>query len=172
MTIHATPYGKILDAFWQELEGDANFSVLVKPANRIKYNLESDRNPVKGAIATADLPELAIVPQTSNGNLHFTSNASELSVDFQFILNTGDYRYSANVAPLQWLLVCKIAAWKSFLYALTWKGKGFVKAVDFTQGQVGESDPNRNRSIRGWTVLITCRIRCVFNTADMVYSET
>lgn len=165
------PFTKTLDALWTLFEADAQFTGRVAEGNRVKYNTTDDRNPLKDAIATADLPEVAIVFDGGNMNLFDTSSSSKIVCNFRLIVNTGDFRVNEFASVINWIVLCNLAKWKTTLAALTWKGEHFIKRVSVVDLTVGESNPERNRNIKGWVTIWQCQIDMHFTTSNLVFAE-
>lgn len=165
------PFVKVFNALWDLLEADPEFTARVPIGNRVKYNIADDRQPLKQDITTQDLPEVAIVFTTGSTNIPDTSSSSKIIGNYQLIVNTGDYRINEFMNVLNWIVVCNFARWREVLLSLTWKDQAFITRVSPVNITMGESDPQRNRGIKGWTTLWAVEIEMHFKTSNLVFSE-
>lgn len=165
------PFSLLFNALW-DLAESPSMETLVKPGNRIKFNLETTRDPQKTEVMDADLPELVLMVESASGNIHANSNQSSLEREYAFWLSTGDFRTNYRLHPVEWALYCAMADWKSVLGALTWRDKKFVKKLDFVGGTTGISNQQLNRGITGWSSIWRCRITMYFETSDLMTSRS
>lgn len=165
------PFELTFDALWSLGEASVPLKELVKIGNRIKFNTNNS-DPVKQNVQTADLPELILVSQGGTPNLHATSCTSEMIRRYAWLVSTGDLRINHLSNPLGWAIFCAMTNWKIHLASLEWQNKRFIKAANLTDVTEGDSDPERNRGIKGWSALWVCEIRMVFTTTDLkVYNS-
>jgi hypothetical protein len=150
------------------LEARADFVGLVREGNRIRFDSSSDRSPIKGNVSTADLPEVILTSVGGTLNLIDTSSTSKVTRIYQFIISTGDLRLSEYLLPVEWAIFRAMANWRTELTALEWNGRRFVKHLRVTTGSEGESNPELNRGIKGWSALWTIEVDMHFVTNDLV----
>ncbi len=160
-----TPYSKVYDAIWALLEASPDFTALFPEGNRIKFNSADDRAPIKQSVQTGDLPEVMLIVAGGELNLRNTSSTTKSVLNYQVVVNTGDFRLSEYVLPINWLVTCIANQWCSALTALTWRAKTFVKVVRITTNTIGESNEQRNRGIKGFSTLINFEVEMHFETA-------
>lgn len=163
----ANPFTLVYDALWALVEAHPSFTEMVKAGNRIKYNIPDDRDPLKASILTGDLPEVVLVGRTTSGNVMNTSNTSMVTRSYEFLVSTGDFRYTELLAQIEWQLFTATTGWREKLAALEWKNKRFVKRVNMTGSTMGASDPERNRKIRGWSCAWGVEVEMHFQTTDL-----
>jgi hypothetical protein len=171
MIVVSNPFTMVYAAIWRMIEDWPDLDELIKPGNRIKYDSPVVRSPFKEKISTADLPELALVADTVNCNTHQTCSTSRCTRRYSFMLSTGDYRYSALMAQLEWMLFATTHDWKSRLGKLVWpEGSDwhFCKRYDTPDASVGESNPDLNRNIRGWAAVWSFEVEMHFRRADIL----
>lgn len=162
------PFSMLFDAFWEMAEASVPLMELVKEGNRIKFNT-SDRDPIKSEIAAADLPELVLSTEGSTEvNLHRTSCSTSIQRQYSWIIATGDKRVKAYLYPVEFALMCAMANWKNTIGALTWQGQDFVKSAQLIGVTEGQSDPNANRGIMGWSTIWRCQVDMHFTTASLL----
>jgi len=169
---YPNPFTKVLEQLWTLLEADTQFTDRIPPANRVKYDSTTDNNPIKQIVATADLPEFAVAFGGAAINLFDSSSSTKVVSRWMFVINTGDWRVNEFAQVLNWIVLCNLRQWKTGLGALTWKGETFVKRVHILDLASGESDPNRNRQIKGWTSVFNLEIEMHFKTTNLVFSES
>jgi hypothetical protein len=167
------PFDQVFSALWTLAEASRPLKELVKVGNRIKFNQDDSRDPLKQQVADADLSELIL---TSEGitaiNMHATSCSSMIARQYSWMITTGDYRISYRLNPLEWALYCAMTDWKSVLGSLKWNDYDFVKDMNFVSASEGLSDATRNRGIKGWSALWSCNVKMHFKTADLQLFNT
>jgi hypothetical protein len=162
------PFSLTFDALWNLVDSAPVFADLVLLKNRVKYNLETDRDPMKDKVSVADLPELTLVTTgVGSVNLHHSSCTSAFTRQYSWILATGDWRVNYKLFPVEFALACAMSNWRSVLSSLTWNGQTFIKRVDLTSAVNGESDSRRNRGIKGWTAIWSGEVQMVFKTSAL-----
>jgi hypothetical protein len=171
MASNPNPFSKVIDALWTLLEADVNFTDLVKTANRVKYNSETIRDPIKQNVAPADMPEVAIVYSGGPQNLFDTSSSTKLVASFDIIVNTGDYRLTEFAMKLEWIILNNLVQWRTVMAALEWRGENYVKRVTISSNVTGETIAARNRGLKGWTVVKTLDVEMHFKTTNVVFSD-
>jgi hypothetical protein len=172
MATAENPLTKLYTAIWTLLEDDNDLAEIVEVGNCVKYDSDTDRNPLKEQVATSDLPEVVLLFDGAAVNLHNTSSSSRILARYQLVINAGDYRLNVVANQINWLIICNFARWQSTLTELKWKNLPFVKCVRLNNAQVGESDPQRNRQIRGWVTIWQAEIECHIKTSDLVFTES
>jgi hypothetical protein len=165
------PLTKIYLAIWELLNASPEFAEAVRVGNQVSYMREDNRDPLKQSVATADLPEVALVQNGIDCNLFNTSSGTKFVVEYALIINTGDFRLGETTSLLNWVAVCQFAKWKDYLAALTWKGKTFLKVCRLLNAKTGQSDPNRNRQINGFTTVWVISCECHITTSDLSVTE-
>lgn len=166
------PFQLVFDALWALVDGSVPLTALVKPGNKIRFNVTDDRDPIKTRVGDADLPELILTTEGSTElNIHSTSNTSHIYRQYAWLLSTGDQRLNYRLFPVQWALFCAMTNWGNVLSVLEWPattGKKFVKSVNYISATEGQSDADRNRGIEGWSSLWRCEVKMYFATADLL----
>lgn len=165
------PFNLVFDAIWALFESSSEFEALVKPGNKIKYNLAENRDTIKQTVTTADLPEVALVNSGFNINLFDSSSSTKVVARYSLIANTGDFRLNKLMNDLNWIVLVNLKDWRTVLTALTWHGASFVKRVGIVDLTVGESNPDRNRQIKGWVSVWQIEIEMHFQTSTLTYAE-
>lgn len=162
------PFSMIYEALWQILEDSPDFSVRVKPGNRVKFIGKLDRLPEKDEILTADLPEVRVIPAGGTPHLQRTSNSSSCLKRFVIQVATGDRRVDASLFPVEWAVYKALTDWTNILTALEWQGNTFVnlaRPMEITE-DIGLI--NLERGISGWVTVFACEIHMWFKTSDLV----
>lgn len=150
------PLTQIYDGIWKLVEDFQLFADTVRVGNRISL-ADSSRYPYKESVSTKDLPEVILHPSGGQCFLHDDSDTSRFVRYFQFLISTGDMRVDHLHFPLQWHVIRAISDWKSSIGGLTWKEHPFLYNMDIPDTTEGESDPERNRNIEGWSSIVQIR---------------
>jgi len=171
MTIPHNPFTLVYDRLWTLLEAETTLATMIKPGNRLKFNSETNRNPLKESIASADMPEMLILAPGCDVNLFNSSTSSLFDMDYSIVVNTGDFRLTAIALQISWLVYCQAVKWRSELTSLQWCGDSFVKNVQFNNVSVGESIAERNRGINGFTEVLKVQVQMYLKTSNIVPIE-
>ena len=147
---------------------------LIKVGNRVTYGSlkETDRSTIKESVTTADTPELILVDEGGQLNPHANSSGGQFMQNFGIYVSTGDYRYCTLASVINWYVWCNIINWKTVLGGLTWNGAPFVKGLQTIPVQIRESNPERNRNLKGWNCIWRIQIELRIQDAYLVYTET
>jgi len=176
------PFSQVFNALWQLIDNckplngytippgapgaNAVVPALVMPGNKIKFNLPTDRDPIKNSAQDADYPELLLVPTgVIETNLTNSSCTTKVSRQYSWWLTTGDFRTNYRLFPVQWAVVCAMADFSTVLSPLTYDGELFVKRVQVGSAVEGVNDQRLNRNIRGWSSIWSC-------TVDMYFKQS
>lgn len=161
-TFDETPFDQVYTALWSLVEGRAAFDSLVKVGNRVRFDDLKTRNPLKEQIITNDLPELLLTTSGGTFNVHATSSSASCTRRYQWVLSTGDRRLRAGLLAVEWELFRAMVDWKSQLGSLQFSGQNFVKSCELVDLTEGESDPDRNRGIEGWSAVWAADVTMYF----------
>lgn len=165
------PFNKVYSSIWDLLNSEAAFTDLVAVSNCVRFDSETDRAPIKENVQTSDLPEVVLQVAEILTNLRATSSSSRFVMNFDLICNAGDYRLNEVAANLNWVTVCCLARWCETITALTWHGAPFVTNVSLDNAKIGESDPRRNRGIRGWVTIWRIAVELNIKTSFLTVTE-
>lgn len=149
-------------------EGHPRFRELVRVGNRIGFDDQDDRDPLKSVVADADLPEAVLEVQTAMVKMHSTSSTSSMTQQFAWLISTGDQRVTDRLLEVEWTIFVGMLDWQRVLGALRWHGKSFCKRTDIVSCSAGLSDPARNRGIKGWSAIWRCEVEMHFATKDLL----
>jgi hypothetical protein len=119
-------------------------------------------------VSTSDLPEVTLVANQSQANLHGTSSSSKLVYGYEWWIATGDVSVIRGILPVSWAVWCAMASWKDVVGALKWKGKTFCKRFDFVNQSLLLTDSEKNRGIRGFSSIWGCEVEMWFGTNDLI----
>lgn len=158
------PLNLIHEAAWTAAEADTELSTLVLPGNRVKFD---ERSAVKKNIQDADLPELIFIPRSGIGNFSATSSTVSFEMTFDWLISTGDFRVNHRLYPVLWALYRSMAIFQGTAGGIQYKSKKFINGVFFQNASVGESDPERNRGISGFSSIFSLMIRMSFNKGEL-----
>lgn len=161
------PFTQVFNKLWDLAEASPTLSDMVRPGNRIKYNQQAQRDPIKENVQAADLPELVLAIDSGTGNLHSTSCSSKIVRQYVWMITSGDYRVNFTILPVEWALICSMNDWVHDLGELTWNNDHFVKRLDVVGLASGLSNPDQNRNIRGWSSLVRIEVEMHFSSAKM-----
>jgi hypothetical protein len=166
------PFSMVYTALWEMMEARDAFKSLVLLKNRIKFDSETDRDPIKTNVATADLPEVMLLTNGINEiNLYDSSSGSMVVRQYSWMISTGDYRLTEFLLPVEFELFRGMLDWQTKLTALQWCNREFVKRCNYVAASEGFSDPEANRNIEGWSSLWQCEVEMHFVTADLRNTE-
>ena len=157
------PFVQTYEALWAMALSHAPLAALVKPGNRVKLDKPL---PVKEQIATADLPELRLVPINAVPHLQRTSNGSSFTQIYEWQVASGSQEIT-NLQGIEWELYCAMAKWATVLQALTWNGKTFVRLARPQTINQGVFERDLNRGIQGWSAIWACEVEMWFDTSDL-----
>ena len=160
------PFDMVYDALWQMLLSHPVFERDVKTGNRVRYDIKTDRDPMKDTIAAGDLPEVVLASDTVSGNLMQTSSTSMVTKRFSVLVSTGDFR-APILTSVEWCIFTALTGWPERLGALTWKQQRFVKRVQLVSAQSGLSDAAANRNIKGWAAKWVAEVEMHFSTLSL-----
>lgn len=158
------PFTMVYDTLWEMVDTHPSLRVLMKEGNRIKFNTPS-REPLKDAVAVADLPELILTSDGLSAALYNTTSTSKVVRSYSWLLSTGDFRVNELLYQVEWYIFCAMLSWKEKLCALKWHDESFVKRADVTSVTNGQSNPELNRGIKGWSAIWKCEVEMHFRTS-------
>ncbi len=168
MVVEETPFNMVFNRLWEMAETSVPLAELVRVGNRIKFNQDTNRDPIKQNVNNADLPELTLVMTGgADPNLHFNSCASAISRTFSWALATGDFRYTYLLGPVEFAIMSAMANWQTELSGLTWRGELFVKDCNITDLSTGFTNQESNRGIKGWSAVWSCVVKMMFTTQKL-----
>ena len=175
MSLQANPFSKVYDGVYSLLfDGEDNeLSRLIKVGNRVSYSElnELGRVSIKENVTTADVPELILVDEGGSLNIHANSSSGSYQQNLGLYTSTGDYRYGIIASRINWFMWCNVAKWGTKLGEITWNGNHFVKGLQVIPIQIGESNPERNRNIKGWNIIWRLQLDLRIPNSDLVYTE-
>lgn len=153
------PLKLVHDALWEAVSADEELDDLIKAGNRIKLEERSD---IKTQVQDADLPELILIPRSGIGNFTSTSSSVSFEVSFDWLISTGDMRVQFRLYPVVWSLFRAMSAYQRTAGSLVYKGNRFINGVTFQTVNVGESDAERNRGIKGFSSVFSLTVKMTF----------
>jgi hypothetical protein len=162
---YSDPISQVYDALWALLEDSRELCSMVDVGNRKKYSGEG--TPEKEQVATADFPEIRIVPVATTPHTQRTSSTSTMLVKFRIEVASGDQRIDAGLFPIEWEIYRAMARWASVVTSLEWNEKAYVITAKATSVQDGLAPANLMRGILGWVALWECEVELFFTTADL-----
>lgn len=155
------PFSVVYEGLWKLVDDFKPFASTVRRGNRIKLDGAS-RNPTKQNVNTADLPEVTLQPTGGETNIHSNSSQTTITQRYMFMISTGDLRVDSLHFPLRWHVTRAVVLWKKKIGGITWRKQPFLEELNIPDTTEGESDPDRNRGIKGWSSLITIEVRMRF----------
>lgn len=164
------PFNMVLSALWAMLLAHPAFARDVKQGNRIRFDNPANRDPLKGAVQASDLPEVCIGMTSGNANIMETSSTSRCTRVYTIMVSTGDYRYTdaLSLGNIEWYVFAALCGWKKTLGSLLWKDKNFVKRANVVGINLGLSDPEKNRNIKGWSAVWSVEVEMHLQTEDLL----
>ncbi len=161
------PFTAMYTALWDLAAASEYLSSLIRLKNRIRFDYAGQSSPIKDVVSNADLPELMLVATSGTPSLRNTSSSSMITRNYEWILSTGDMSVSNKLLDVEWAIFCAMVDWPDVVTALQWNGSRFVKRCAFTDLTVGQSDPERNRGIEGWSSVWALEVEMHFKTSDL-----
>lgn len=164
------PFLLLYRKLWDVVQDHPDLGTYVKTKNQIEF--DTTRRPVKETVASADLPELMLIPNSIVGNLHRTSSSTSFTITYQWVLTLGDLRVDTHLFPLQWILVSSMTRAMIDVLSLTWNSKEYVRRFDLTGNITGESQSQRQSNIKGWSTVQSVEAELYFTTSDLISVAT
>jgi len=162
------PFSLVFDALWQMVDDSVPLTQLVRLGNKIKFNKQYDRAPLKENVSDADLPELILTTMgVLEANMYHSSCDSLIRRNYQWLLSTGDIRTNYRLFPVQFALFCAMHDWQGVLSSLLWNNKTFIKACRWGTLSEGISNPQLNRGIEGWSSIWNISVDMIFASSDL-----
>jgi len=157
------PYTMVYDALWTCLETD-EFKALVKDTNRIKYTDQGAlRRPEKDMITEGDVPEVMLISGgcsywdlRASGGASVTKTYSIVVTSGNRLLDTGQF------FPIQWAITKAMYNYETVLGALTLDTEEFVKKMSLVPTEVGLSEDENNRDLKGWSAVWSSQVMMWF----------
>lgn len=171
MTAPSDPFSLVHSALWDLALGSSAVTALVKPNNRIRFDLDTQWNNIKDEAQDADYPELSLEVVSLTGSLRDTSSSSTVTRQYQFGIVTGSVQANYRLLPLEFALYAALANWVDVLTPLRWPAtadRAFVTRANLVSAEQGRTDVEKQRKIQGWIALWTCEVRMDFKTSDLI----
>ena len=167
--IETDPFTLVFNTLWQMADNSLSLTNLVRPGNKIRFNIDDDRSPIKENVADADLPELILATAgITNANMFHSSCDSLIVRQYQWLISTGDLRTNFRLFPVQFALYCAMHSWQGALSTLLWKNKKFVKNTRWLNATEGITNPQLNRGIEGWSSIWNISVEMIFSSTDLI----
>lgn len=179
MASELDPFSIVFNALWDMVDTHAPLSGytnqagafipgLIKPGNKIKFNIPEQRDPLKETVQAGDLPELVLsTGGITEANMRANTCSSMVQRTYQWLLSTGDFRTNYLLFPVQFALFAALHDWQGKLTTLTWRDKQFVKNARWGVLHEGQSVKSLNRNIEGWSSIWTCSVDMYFQINDI-----
>ena len=151
---YADPFSFTIDALWDALEANSDFTALVPDQNRIK--LDSGFKPFKSTLVESSVPEVQLLP----GGKAFVGNpCSGQLIDFTVnVAMTTGVRNTSKILPLEWRVIQAIytAIHQSTgdFASLEWESTTIITQVGFGPLEEGLTYDELNRELRGWAAIL------------------
>ena len=169
MAFNPDPFTQVYSALWNLLESHAEFTGLVKLANRIRYVADADRRPGKPQVTASDLPEVRIVP--AGGPIRVApSSTSGCSVveDFLVQIASGDQRLQQAAFPVKWQVLRALANGRDQLGLPFVRKLRCVEARETLSPAPGAAgNAAADRGVGGWSVLLRVSVEMWFSNDDL-----
>lgn len=160
------PFSFVIDALWDALEANTNFTTLVKEQNRIK--LDSGFRPFKSTLVESSVPEVCILPV---GKRLFEEAACSGATVIQIVhitLATGKER-TVDLLNVEWRILQAISkaiyASTGHLQSLAWNSEKIIKEVTPLPWEEGLTNDEQNRELRGWAAILPLEIKMFFTNS-------
>jgi len=150
---------------WDLVATSAPLAKLVRLGNQIRFDKRAFISPAKAEVASADLPELALVVTQLSGKVRNTSSSSMLTLTMDWWLSTGDMNVQRGVLPVAFAVYAACVKWPDLAKLVQWRGTTPIKRVDLTTATLGITDSGKNRGVVGWSAVWSCEIEMHVPTA-------
>ena len=152
------PFTAIYDRLWALVRD--RMSTLVDKGNRIIF--DGTASPLKSSVQHQDLPELILSPTGGTSASEVTSSQFEITPQYQWLLSTGSYDIRKKLFPLQWHLHLLMMYFRRTAGTVQFDGRSFIKDVRLLNQVTGDSNPEANRGIKGFSTLLVFECLCRF----------
>lgn len=98
------PFTLFYRKLWEVLESDAEFSRLVPPGNRIRFDLADVADKIESL--HADSPEIRILMSGVNTDYWHSSKGNKISPTYVVQVAVGDLSVSQQFFPTLWAVCC------------------------------------------------------------------
>jgi len=156
---YSDPFSFTIDAVWDALEANSDFTDLVPTQNRIK--LDSGFKPFKSTLMESSVPEVQILP----GGKRFEENpCSGLSIVqiLNIALSTG-VRNTSKLLPLEWRIIqaiyTAINQSSGHFASLSWQSTEIIKSVLFQPLDEGLTYDELSRELKGWAAIMPIEVK-------------
>ena len=166
------PFIKAYQVLMNLALGSKRVTSLVKPGNRVWYDIQSDIPPDKEEVSQGDLPELTLLPTTLTAKLRSNSSSSYALMRYEWWIATGQEGLANAVLPLTFAVFAAMAPWPGYvqdgLTPLKWRGREYITRIDLSDANFGLQRPEQNRGIKGWGCVWACEVEMYFKTSDLI----
>lgn len=154
----------VYNALWQMVERNQKILNLVPKNNRIRFD---EQNSQKAQLASADTPELALMPNGGIWNGKNNSSKTSVTKNYTWAITTGDLRLNPLYNRLSWELFRSLTDWECILCPLEWCECQFVMNFRLIQTEEGTIMQDIDKGIPGWSALWTCELDLAFETSKL-----
>jgi hypothetical protein len=174
MTVPANPFVMVYDSVWNLLFGgvENQLAASIKVGNRITLGSElaTDRNPFKNTSTTSDYPELILVDEGGQMNLHANSSQMSYLMQLSIYISSNDLRYGVVASNLNWYTCCNLAKWRDLLNTVQWREKSIIKGFEIIPITIGPNNPQHLNAPVGWNSIWRAQFKLHIDHVDLVYS--
>lgn len=163
------PFTILYRGLWQWVDLNPQLSGMVAPKNRIRYDDEKTRDPLKRTASTADLPELVLQPVSFTPKALSNSSHSTYTRVLRWIVNTGDRRITAGTHDIEWFLFLSSIKFRPDILNLEFNGGKFIHDFRIGEGTQADGDVFNRNSIAGWVSIMEISVEMHFRTATLKY---
>jgi hypothetical protein len=166
MATYSNPFSFLINALWEALESNTNFTDLVKEANRIK--LDSGFRPFKSTLVESSVPEVCILPVGKRLFEEAPCDGATIVQSLHITVATGRERTS-DLLDVEWRVIQTIAkaiyASTGHLQSLTWNAEQIIKNVNILPMEEGLTNDEVNRELRGWAAILPLEVKMFFTNS-------
>lgn len=150
------PFTKVYDAIESLFKGQPTFSY-------VSWNSSADPEPE----VAVKVPEIQVRPSGMQAQLGIDSASTDVQLNFQVLLNSGDQRIGQFAFPLNfWLVGIAYRLKYVTLESLTYNNRNYVLTTEVSNTTMGLSNATENRGIRGWTSIMDITVSMSFSKQD------
>ena len=154
------PFTMLEQALWWALDSHPALSRLVNVANVVRF-CSDNPVPAKDNLATADLPELALMPMSMGANQRNSSSGTGINQRYNVIITTGDLRTAGGIGrrkglnQVKWAVVRALARYcKAGIPDLPFRVSKVTVSDSTERIDAGGQQADQARAPDGWTSVL------------------
>jgi hypothetical protein len=152
------PFKIVYDAIFRLAVDSLDLSRMVKASNKIDLGSETKTDPIKAERITSDFPEIVLISDRADANLHASNTHVSFMREYAWVINVAEYKIALDLLSVEWALFAAMRNWEKTVRDLTWNGETFVIHANLTSLRETDRDITQRRGMRGWAAVWTCMV--------------